>query len=50
MKAVRAFFTVVGVCAAVMCFIHRRVIQAIMNGDPIPEAPASHTWVKNRKK
>lgn len=32
-----------------MIGIHRRVIKSVITGSPIPEAPASHFWVKNRK-
>ena len=32
-----------------MLYVHRRVIKAVMNGEPIPQAPAWHFWVKNRK-
>ncbi|MBO5622457.1 MAG: hypothetical protein J5959_12610 [Butyrivibrio sp.] len=33
----------------VMVGIHRRVIKSLVTGSPMPEAPASHIWVKNRK-
>ena len=33
----------------VMVGIHRRVIKACITGEPMPEAPASHFWCKNRK-
>lgn len=35
--------------AGCMLFVHRRVIKAVMKGEPIPQAPAWHFWVKNRK-
>jgi hypothetical protein len=38
-----AFFT------GMMLGIHRRVIKACIAGEPLPEAPASHFWVKNRR-
>ena len=31
-------------------FVHRRVIKAIINHEPMPQAPSWHVWVKNRKK
>lgn len=33
----------------VMVGIHRRVIKSVITGSPMPEAPASHFWVKNHK-
>ena len=32
-----------------MVGIHRRVIKACIAGEPLPQAPASHFWLKNRK-
>ncbi len=29
--------------------IHRRVIRAVITGSPMPKAPASHFWVKNKE-
>lgn len=31
----------------IMVGIHRRVIKSVITGSPMPEAPASHFWVKN---
>ena len=43
-------FKVVAVALAACClYTHRRVIAAVVNGDPIPQAPSWHVWVKNRK-
>lgn len=41
-----------GVVLAVGCcaFVHRRVIKALINGDPMPKAPAWHTWVPAEKR
>ncbi len=33
----------------IMVGIHRRVIKSVITGSPMPEAPASHFWVKNNK-
>lgn len=33
----------------VMVGIHRRVIKAVITGTPMPEAPASHFWVKDHR-
>lgn len=33
----------------VMVGIHRRVIKACITGEEMPQAPASHFWVKNHK-
>ena len=34
------------------CFLytHRRVIKAFIKGEPMPQAPKWHFWVKNRAK
>ena len=29
--------------------IHKNVFKALITGNPIPQAPATHFWVKNRK-
>lgn len=36
-----ALGTAIG-CAAVSLFVHRRVIAAVVKGDPIPEPPEWH--------
>ena len=42
------------VCLLVVCclFTHRRVIKALINHEPMPQAPSWHFWVKpeNRRK
>jgi hypothetical protein len=30
-------------------FVHRRVIKAWFNNEPMPEAPAWHFWVKKKE-
>lgn len=49
MKALRNILACFGVFAICMAVIHRNVIKAVAKGEPVPEAPAWHTWVKNRK-
>ena len=49
MKVIEIILAIIGCCAIVLGILHRRVIKALMNGDPIPKAPATHVWVKNRK-
>ena len=31
-------------CLVASLVVHRRVVAAIVKGDPIPETPAWHTW------
>ncbi len=31
---------------ACCCFTHRRVIRALLKGEPMPKAPSWHVWVK----
>jgi hypothetical protein len=41
-----------GICAASMiacAIVHRRVIKAMVKGEPLPEPPAWHTWHKCAK-
>ena len=52
MKKSYVFTGVLGGLLAFMCcmlFVHRRVIRAVAKGEPIPQAPAWHFWVANRK-
>ncbi|MBO7674599.1 MAG: hypothetical protein J6S63_06280 [Atopobiaceae bacterium] len=37
-----AIGALVGCCA----YTHRRVIKALVKGEPMPKAPAWHIWVK----
>lgn len=37
-------------CAAASIVVHRRVLVAAINGDPLPEPPEWHTWHKGCKK
>ena len=32
-----------------MLYVHRNAIKAAINGEELPEAPAWHFWIKNRK-
>ena len=48
----KAISITLGICAAgiVACaIVHRRVIKAMVKGEPLPEPPASHTWHKAAK-
>ena len=40
--------TVVAASTLACLYVHRRVIKAVIKGEPIPKAPAWHCWVKNR--
>jgi len=44
--------TVIGILLFILAggflYAHRRVIKAFINGDPMPEAPAWHFWVKKK--
>ena len=46
LKNILACLGLVAICMAV---VHRNVIKAVARGEKIPEAPAWHSWVKNRK-
>ena len=35
---------VVAGCAVASLIVHRRVVKAIIKGDPLPEPPAWHKW------
>ena len=35
--------------ALCLAFVHRRVIKAALTGEPMPEAPDWHCWVKDGK-
>lgn len=40
------------VCLLVACclFTHRRVIRALIKGEPMPKAPKWHCWVKKENR
>lgn len=40
---------IIAFCLGALLGIHRRVIKALIKGEPMPQAPASHFWLKNRK-
>ena len=42
-------FVIFAFLFGIMVGIHRRVIKSVITGSPMPEAPASHFWVKNHK-
>lgn len=39
-------------CALVGCclYTHRRVIKAVVSGEPMPKAPKWHVWVKEENR
>ena len=39
-------------CLLVVCclFTHRRVIRALIQGEPMPKAPNWHVWVKKENR
>ena len=41
-KAIRTTFRVGIVCVIACAVVHRRVIAAMVKGDPLPEPPAWH--------
>ena len=36
----------VGALVGCFVYVHRRVIRALITGEPMPEAPAWHFWCK----
>lgn len=42
----------VGAIALVGCcaYVHRNVIRAALNGEPMPKAPNWHVWVKEENR
>jgi len=36
-------------CAVACLIVHRKVVVALVKGEPLPEPPASHTWHKCHK-
>ena len=45
----KSLFVACAFLLGIMVGIHRRVIKSVITGSPMPEAPASHFWVKNHK-
>lgn len=41
---------VVVVLVAGCAYTHRRVIKAVINGEPMPKAPKWHVWVKEENR
>ncbi len=48
MKVNKLKLVLVIVCALLLCccFVHRRVIKALITKSPMPKAPKWHFWVK----
>lgn len=49
MKKKTIFIIVILVVLTVFVFIHRRVIRALIKGEPMPKAPSWHVWVPEKK-
>ncbi len=45
MKKKTIFIIVILLLFGVLIFIHRRVIRALIKGEPMPKAPSWHVWV-----
>ncbi len=45
-KYMKPWMIVVIVLVCCCCFTHRRVIRALIKGEPMPKAPKWHFWVK----
>lgn len=45
MKSAVITCAIIGVCGACL-YTHRRVIKAVIDGEPMPKAPDWHFWVK----
>ena len=39
-----------GVAVGCCLYTHRRVIKALINGEPMPKAPSWHVWVKEENR
>ena len=50
MKKKTIFIIIIFLLVAVLAYIHRRAIRALIKGEPMPKAPSWHIWVpeKNR--
>jgi len=46
MKKETIFILILIAFAGGMLFVHRRVIKAWLNNEPMPKAPKWHFWVK----
>lgn len=50
MKKKTIFIIVILVVLTVFVFIHRRVIRALIKGEPMLKAPSWHVWVPEKKR
>ena len=50
MKKKTIFIIIILLLVAILVYIHRRAIRALIKGEPMPKAPSWHIWVpeKNR--
>ena len=48
MKRKTIFIIIVLLLITAFVFIHRRVIRALIKGEPMPKAPSWHVWVPEK--
>ncbi len=50
MKAGNVILIILCILTGGCLLVHRRVISALINGEPMPKAPAWHCWVSEDKR
>ena len=50
MSAGTIIWIIVAILVVCCCFTHRRVIRALIKGEPMPKAPKWHCWVKKENR
>ncbi len=50
MKKRTVFMIIIILLIAFLVFLHRRVIRALIKGEPMPKAPTWHLWVPEAKR
>ncbi len=50
MKKKTIFVIIILLLITAFVFIHRRVIRAVIKGEPMPKAPSWHVWVPETKR
>jgi len=48
MKKKTIFIIIILLLITVFVYIHRRVIHALIKGEPMPKAPSWHVWVPEK--
>ena len=48
MKKKTIFIIIILLLITVLVYIHRRVIRAMIKGEPMPEAPSWNVWVPEK--